>query len=103
MSRFCWAAIACLCVSAAYGEERSDSQPAAADSAALSSKVSPTLVVKTGLSPGIPRRLARAAFVKDVSPSVGAPVVYVFTDPQCPYCHRLWKQIRSMKALNVEF
>lgn len=102
VSRFCWAVVACLCASAAIGEER-NSVPAHAEGASLSSKLSPTLVVKTGLSPGIPRRLARAAAVRDVSPFPGAPVVYVFTDPQCPYCHRLWQQIRSMHAPGVEF
>lgn len=108
----CWAVIACTAASAASangveqsgGAEQADSQPAhAEDASSLRSKLSSTLMVKTGLSEGIPRRLARAALVKDVAPSPDAPVIYVFTDPQCPYCHRLWQQIRSMKAPAVEF
>jgi thiol:disulfide interchange protein DsbG len=90
-------------MSAACSAEPHDVQPAHANDTSLRSKLSPTLLVRTGLSPGIPRRLARAASVKDVTQSPGAPIVYVFTDPQCPYCHRLWEEIRSLHAVPVEF
>ncbi|MGE8106738.1 thiol:disulfide interchange protein DsbG [Allorhizobium sp. NPDC080224] len=39
------------------------------------------------------QKLERSTWVKDGSPN--APrIVYVFTDPNCPYCHQFWKSAR---------
>src|SRR5262245_32108302 len=76
---------------------------ALAEPAPLRTPLSKELVVKSGLSPGIPRRLARATWVSEPATRDGAPIIYVFTDPRCPYCHRLWQQIRRLSSRPVEF
>ncbi len=42
------------------------------------------------------RQLAASGWVADGRS--GAPVVYVFTDPNCPYCNQLWSEARPWVA-----
>jgi hypothetical protein len=51
----------------------------------------------SGLSPGVMLRLSRATYIRE---GVGKAerVVYVFIDPECPYCHELWSAIHSLPA-----
>lgn len=42
-------------------------------------------------------RLQQSHWVADGSPDAER-VLYVFTDPNCPYCHKLWKRTRSAVA-----
>lgn len=53
--------------------------------------------VQEGLSPGITKRLARADWIAEGAKEPRR-VVYVFTDPECPYCHELWKNLQSANA-----
>lgn len=55
-----------------------------------------------GLSPGITLRFARADWVRVTKARPGARVLYVFTDPLCPYCHRLWKDLQAHDSYGME-
>jgi thiol:disulfide interchange protein DsbG len=54
------------------------------------------------LSPGVMRRLERATWVRDVHTKQSKHAVYVFTDPECSYCNRLWKNIEASHANGAE-
>jgi thiol:disulfide interchange protein DsbG len=49
------------------------------------------------------QRLAQSTWIADGRPT--APkILYTFTDPNCPYCHQLWKMARpAVKAGKVQF
>jgi len=51
----------------------------------------------SGLSPGVMLRLSRAPYIQEGMVKTER-VVYVFIDPQCPYCHELWSAIHSLPA-----
>jgi len=54
------------------------------------------------LSPGVMRRLERATWVRDVHTNPNARAVYVFADPECGYCNRLWKSIGASTTHGAE-
>jgi thiol:disulfide interchange protein DsbG len=54
-----------------------------------------------GSAVGLMQRLERANWVATGSKS-GTRVVYVFTDPDCPYCNDLWKALRTARAPDVQ-
>jgi thiol:disulfide interchange protein DsbG len=96
-----WLAAACV-LSAVKPVPAQVAIPVQSDAPAAQSPTS-SMHVQKGLSPGIPRRLARATWIVDKKRRDGAPAIYVFTDPECPYCHRLWQQIHALKSADVEF
>ena len=51
----------------------------------------------SGLSPGVMLRLSRATYIQESAVKTER-VVYVFIDPECPYCHELWSAIHSLPA-----
>jgi thiol:disulfide interchange protein DsbG len=55
----------------------------------------------TASSPGLMQRLDRAHWIGSGAKSQ-ARVVYVFTDPNCPYCNDLWKAMQAMRAPEVQ-
>jgi len=56
---------------------------------------------QTGLSIGVMQRLERAHWIPEGAREP-ARVVYVFTDPECPYCNKLWKALRSVRGADVQ-
>jgi thiol:disulfide interchange protein DsbG len=57
--------------------------------------------VPAGSSAGLMQRLDRAHWIAAGAKSP-ARVVYVFSDPNCPYCNDLWKALRSARAPDVQ-
>jgi thiol:disulfide interchange protein DsbG len=49
---------------------------------------------RTGMNKNIWAQLGKATWIAEGSPEAER-IVYVFTDTECPYCHRLWHAIRS--------
>lgn len=47
------------------------------------------------------QRLDRARWIAEGAKS-SARIVYVFTDPECPYCNDLWKATRTARASDVQ-
>lgn len=62
---------------------------------------SPSPNPRTGLSPGITARLSRAGWVP-VGSTAPARVIYVFTDPECPYCNVLWNDLQHADLSAVQ-
>ena len=54
-----------------------------------------------GSAAGLMQRLDRAHWIPAGAKSSGR-VVYVFTDPNCPYCNDLWKAMRTTRAADVQ-
>jgi thiol:disulfide interchange protein DsbG len=54
-----------------------------------------------GFPVGLMQRLERANWIAAGSKS-SARVVYVFTDPDCPFCNDLWKALRTARAPDVQ-
>jgi len=54
-----------------------------------------------GSAAGLMQRLDRAHWISAGAKSPGR-VVYVFTDPNCPYCNDLWKAMRTARAADVQ-
>jgi thiol:disulfide interchange protein DsbG len=50
---------------------------------------------------GLMQRLDRAHWIASGAKS-SARVVYVFTDPECPFCNDLWKALKSARAPDVQ-
>jgi thiol:disulfide interchange protein DsbG len=50
---------------------------------------------------GLMQRLDRAKWIAAGSKSA-ARVVYVFTDPECPFCNDLWRALRTARAPDVQ-
>jgi thiol:disulfide interchange protein DsbG len=50
---------------------------------------------------GLMQRLDRAHWIASGAKS-NARVVYVFTDPNCPYCNDLWKAMKEARAPEVQ-
>ena len=55
----------------------------------------------TGSAAGLVQRLERAHWIA-AGPKSSARVVYVFTDPNCPFCHDLWKEMKTARAPEVQ-
>jgi thiol:disulfide interchange protein DsbG len=55
----------------------------------------------SGSSAGLMDRLDHAHWIAS-GPKSSARVVYVFTDPNCPYCNDLWKAMKSARAPDVQ-
>jgi len=55
----------------------------------------------TGSPTGLIQRLDRAKWIGAGSKSTER-VVYVFTDPDCPYCNDLWKALQTARAPDVQ-
>jgi thiol:disulfide interchange protein DsbG len=55
----------------------------------------------TGSSVGLMQRLDRATWIQAGSKSTER-VVYVFTDPDCPFCNDLWKAVATARAPDVQ-
>ena len=55
----------------------------------------------TASSPGLMQRLERSHWIGSGAKS-HARVVYVFTDPNCPYCNDLWKAMQAMRSPDVQ-
>ncbi len=54
-----------------------------------------------GSAAGLMQRLDRAHWIAAGAKSPDR-VVYVFTDPNCPYCADLWKALRTARAADVQ-
>jgi thiol:disulfide interchange protein DsbG len=54
-----------------------------------------------GSAAGLMQRLDRAHWISAGAKSPGR-IVYVFTDPNCPYCNDLWKAMRTARAPDVQ-
>jgi thiol:disulfide interchange protein DsbG len=54
-----------------------------------------------GSAAGLMQRLDRAHWISTGAKSPGR-IVYVFTDPNCPYCNDLWKAMRNVRAPDVQ-
>jgi thiol:disulfide interchange protein DsbG len=50
---------------------------------------------------GLMQRLDRAQWVASGAKS-SARIVYVFTDPNCPFCNDLWKAMKTARAPDVQ-
>ena len=50
---------------------------------------------------GLMQRLERASWIPAGAKS-SARVVYVFTDPDCPFCNDLWKALQTARAPDVQ-
>jgi thiol:disulfide interchange protein DsbG len=50
---------------------------------------------------GLMQRLDRAKWIAAGSKSTDR-VVYVFTDPECPFCNDLWQALRTARAPDVQ-
>src|SRR5262245_6916863 len=59
------------------------------------------LASPAGSATGLLQRLDRAHWISDGAKSPGR-VVYVFTDPDCPFCNELWKAMRVVRAPDVQ-
>ena len=55
----------------------------------------------TATPPGLMQQLDRAHWIASGAKSP-ARVVYVFTDPNCPYCNDLWKAMKAMHTPGVQ-
>jgi thiol:disulfide interchange protein DsbG len=55
----------------------------------------------TGSAAGLMQRLDRAKWIGVGSKSTER-VVYVFSDPDCPYCNDLWKALQTARAPDVQ-
>ena len=55
----------------------------------------------TASSSGLMQQLDRAHWIGSGAKSQ-ARVVYVFTDPNCPYCNDLWKAMQAVRAPEVQ-
>jgi|SRR5581483_9023066 len=55
----------------------------------------------TGSATGLMQRLDRAHWISAGAKSPDR-VVYVFSDPNCPYCNDLWKALRTARAPDVQ-
>jgi thiol:disulfide interchange protein DsbG len=54
-----------------------------------------------GSAQGLMQRLDRAHWISEGAKSSGR-VVYVFTDPNCPFCNDLWKAMKVVRAPDVQ-
>jgi thiol:disulfide interchange protein DsbG len=54
-----------------------------------------------GSAAGLMQRLDRAHWIASGAKSP-ARVVYVFSDPDCPFCNDLWKALKSAQAPDVQ-
>ena len=54
-----------------------------------------------GSSAGLMQRLDRAHWIA-IGPKLPGRIVYVFTDPNCPYCNDLWQAMRTATAPDVQ-
>ena len=54
-----------------------------------------------GSATGLMQRLDRAHWIAEGAKSTDR-LVYVFTDPNCPFCNDLWKAMRQARAPNVQ-
>ena len=54
-----------------------------------------------GSPAGLMQRLDRAKWIATGAKSAER-VVYVFTDPDCPFCNELWKAMRKARAPDVQ-
>lgn len=52
-------------------------------------------------SSGLAQQLEHARWIPVGAPS-SARVVYIFTDPECPFCHELWKAMQTATAPDVQ-
>jgi thiol:disulfide interchange protein DsbG len=59
------------------------------------------VALPAGASTELARRLGHARWIP-VGAKSAARVVYVFTDPNCPYCNDLWKAMKSVQASDVQ-
>jgi thiol:disulfide interchange protein DsbG len=59
------------------------------------------LPTPAGSPVGLMQRLDRARWIAEGAKSSGR-LVYIFTDPNCPYCNDLWKAMRSARAPDVQ-
>ena len=50
---------------------------------------------------GLMQRMDRAKWIA-AGPKSAKRVVYVFTDPDCPFCNDLWKAIQTARAPDVQ-
>lgn len=91
-------ALALLGLSASVIAAETQTPTTATDSAATA----PAASGVGGLSPGITLRFARAAWIRATNPKPDARVLYVFADPQCPYCHRLWQDLQAHGGYGME-
>jgi thiol:disulfide interchange protein DsbG len=55
----------------------------------------------SGSAVGLMQRLDRATWIASGAESPQR-VVYVFTDPDCPYCNDLWKAMQTARAPDVQ-
>jgi thiol:disulfide interchange protein DsbG len=55
----------------------------------------------TGSAVGLMQRLDRAHWIAAGAKS-STRIVYVFTDPECPFCNELWKAMRTARAPDVQ-
>ncbi|HUI58999.1 MAG TPA: thiol:disulfide interchange protein DsbG [Steroidobacteraceae bacterium] len=55
----------------------------------------------TGSAVGLLQRLDRAHWIAAGAKS-SARLVYVFADPDCPFCNDLWKALKSARAPDVQ-
>jgi thiol:disulfide interchange protein DsbG len=59
------------------------------------------LTAPGGSPAGLMQRLDRAHWIASGAKS-SARVVYVFSDPNCPYCNDLWKAMKTARAPDVQ-
>ena len=59
------------------------------------------LPTPAGSPAGLIQRLERAHWVGTGAKS-SAHVIYVFTDPNCPYCNDLWKAMKTADAADIQ-
>ena len=59
------------------------------------------VVTPAGSPVGLMQRLDRAHWIASGAKSSGR-VVYVFTDPNCPFCNDLWKAMKEARAPEVQ-
>lgn len=57
--------------------------------------------VPSGSSPGWIEQLSQAHWIASGAHTTNR-VVYVFSDPNCPYCNDLWKALQSGRAADVQ-
>lgn len=55
----------------------------------------------TGSPVGLMQRLDRASWIA-AGAKTSARVVYVFTDPDCPFCNDLWTALKTAKSPDVQ-
>lgn len=59
------------------------------------------MATPTGSPAGLMQRLDRAKWIGTGAKSAER-VVYVFTDPDCPFCNDLWKAMQTARAPDVQ-